>query len=140
MRASIGKRKYLRINAGRATRATLPAFRNGCVVISALRRWRKSRAADSVIRQVKTLVTIRTIRQADALSIRQSRYQNVSIFNGGVQVSVPSNWRQIDDGNSVWFAPEGGYGQYNGQAVFTHGASFGVAQTNNRNLQRATES
>ena len=41
--------------------------------------------------------------------------------------------------SSVWFVPEGAYGQYNGQAVFTHGASFGVAQTNNRNLQRATE-
>ena len=67
------------------------------------------------------------------------RFQNVSIFNGGVQVSVPSNWRQISDQNSVWFVPEGGYGQYNGQAVFTHGTSFGVAQTNNRNLQRATE-
>lgn len=68
-----------------------------------------------------------------------SRYQNYQIFNGGVQVSVPSNWRQINDGSAVWFAPEGGYGQYNGQAVFTHGASFGVTQTNNRNLQRSTE-
>ena len=68
-----------------------------------------------------------------------SRYQNVSIFNGGVQVNVPSNWRQLNDGSSVWFVPEGGYGQYNGQAVYTHGASFGVAQTNNRNLQSATQ-
>ncbi|HEX3185386.1 MAG TPA: M48 family metalloprotease [Pyrinomonadaceae bacterium] len=68
-----------------------------------------------------------------------SRYQNVSIFNGGVQVSVPSNWRQINEGNAVWFAPEGAYGQLNGQAVYTHGASFGVAQTNNRNLQSATQ-
>ena len=68
-----------------------------------------------------------------------SRYQNVSIFNGGVRVNVPSNWRQINEGNSVWFAPQGGYGSVNGQAVFTHGTSFGVAQTNNRNLQRATE-
>jgi Zn-dependent protease with chaperone function len=68
-----------------------------------------------------------------------SRYQNYSIFNGGVQVNVPSNWRQVNDGNSVWFAPEGAYGQYNGQAVYTHGVSFGVAQSNNRNLQSATE-
>src|SRR6185503_17147962 len=30
-----------------------------------------------------------------------NRYQNVSIFNGGVQVSVPSNWRQVNDNNSV---------------------------------------
>ena len=68
-----------------------------------------------------------------------SRYQSYNIFNGGVQVSVPNNWRQINDQSSVWFVPEGAYGQYNGQAVFTHGASFGVAQTNNRNLQPATE-
>jgi hypothetical protein len=69
-----------------------------------------------------------------------SRYQNVSIFNGGVRVNVPSNWRQVTEGgSSVWFAPEGGYGQHNGQAVFTHGANFGVAQTNNRQLQRATD-
>jgi len=68
-----------------------------------------------------------------------SRYQNTSIFNGGVQVSVPSNWRQLNEGSSVWFAPEGAYGQYNGQAVFTHGVNFGVAQTSNRNLQRATD-
>jgi len=68
-----------------------------------------------------------------------TRYQNVSIFNGGVRVSVPSNWRQISEGSSVWFVPEGGYGSYNGQAVFTHGTNFAVAQTNNRNLQRATD-
>ena len=68
-----------------------------------------------------------------------SRYQNVSIFNGGVRVSVPQNWRQVGDGSSVWFVPEGGYGQYNGQPVFTHGASFGIAQTNNRNLSRSTQ-
>ena len=68
-----------------------------------------------------------------------SRYQNVSIFNGGVRVNVPSNWRQFNESNSVWFAPEGGYGSVNGQAVFTHGTNFGVAQTNNRNLQRATD-
>jgi Zn-dependent protease with chaperone function len=67
-----------------------------------------------------------------------SRYQNVSIFNGGVRVNVPTNWRQINEGSSVWFAPQGGYGSVNGQAVFTHGTNFGVAQTNNRNLQQAT--
>jgi len=68
-----------------------------------------------------------------------NRFQTYTIFNGGVQVSVPGNWRQINDSSSVWFVPEGGYGQYNGQVVYTHGASFGVAQTSNRNLQRATE-
>jgi len=73
------------------------------------------------------------------VSYPSNRYQSVSIFNGGVNVSVPSNWRQINEGNSVWFVPEGAYGQYNGQAVYTHGASFGVGQTNSRNLQGATQ-
>jgi predicted Zn-dependent protease len=58
------------------------------------------------------------------VSYPSSRYQSYNIFNGGVQVSVPSNWRQVNDGDSVWFVPEGAYGQYNGQAVYTHGASF----------------
>ena len=73
------------------------------------------------------------------VSYPSSRYQSVSIFNGGVNVSVPSNWRQVNEGNSVWFVPEGAYGQYNGQAVYTHGVSFGVAQTNSRNLQSGTQ-
>jgi Zn-dependent protease with chaperone function len=73
------------------------------------------------------------------VSYPSSRLQTYNIFNGGVQVSVPSNWREVNDGNSVWFVPEGAYGQYNGQAVYTHGASFGVAQTNSRDLQRASQ-
>jgi Zn-dependent protease with chaperone function len=73
------------------------------------------------------------------VSYPSSRFQTYNIFNGGVQVSVPSNWREVNDGNSVWFVPEGAYGQYNGQAVYTHGASFGVAQTNSRDLQRASQ-
>src|ERR1041385_2336728 len=68
-----------------------------------------------------------------------NRFQSYNIMNGGVQVSVPNNWREINDSNSVWFAPEGGYGQANGQAVFTHGVNFGVAQPSNRNLQGATD-
>ena len=73
------------------------------------------------------------------VSYPSTRYQSYNIFNGGVQVNVPSNWRQVNDGDSVWFVPEGAYGQVNGQAVYTHGASFGVAQTSNRNLQGATQ-
>jgi peptidase M48-like protein len=67
-----------------------------------------------------------------------TRYQTHDVFGGGLRVSVPSNWREIPSGDSVWFAPEGAYGQYQGQAVFTHGVNFGVAQTQSRNLQQAT--
>jgi hypothetical protein len=57
---------------------------------------------------------------------------------GVVSLSVPDNWREISEQGSVWFAPNGGYGSSNGQAVFTHGTNIGIAQTNSRNLQQAT--
>ena len=57
---------------------------------------------------------------------------------GVVRVSVPDNWREVSEQGSVWFAPNGGYGSNNGQAVFTHGVNIGIAQTNSRNLQQAT--
>jgi len=68
-----------------------------------------------------------------------SQFQNYQIMNGSVQVSVPANWRQVGESDSVWFTPEGAYGQYNGQAVFTHGVNFGLAQAADRDLQRATD-
>src|SRR6266852_6736349 len=66
-----------------------------------------------------------------------TRYRS---YNQGVfSVSVPDNWRELSEQGSVWFAPQGAYGSSaNGQAVFTHGVSFGVAQTRSRNLQQAT--
>ena len=68
-----------------------------------------------------------------------TRYQNYSALGGLVRVSVPINWRQLgSDGNSVWFAPEGAYGQYQNQVIYTHGVNVGVAQTQSSNLQQAT--
>ncbi|HYV24553.1 MAG TPA: M48 family metallopeptidase [Pyrinomonadaceae bacterium] len=68
-----------------------------------------------------------------------SRFRNYSVLNVA-QVSVPDNWREVSDSsNSIWFAPSGGYGSTNGQSVFTHGVNFGLAQTNSRNLQQATD-
>jgi Zn-dependent protease with chaperone function len=67
-----------------------------------------------------------------------SRFRSYTEFNV-LRVSVPENWRELSDqGNSVWFAPSGAYGSANGQVVYTHGVSFGVAQSNSRNLQQAT--
>jgi len=68
-----------------------------------------------------------------------SRYQT---FNGGnlFQVSYPDNWRALGEGqNSVWFAPDGAYGQAQGVTVFTHGVNVGVAQSQGGNLQQATD-
>jgi Zn-dependent protease with chaperone function len=68
-----------------------------------------------------------------------TRYQNYSTLGGIVGVSVPNNWRQLQEGDSVWFAPEGAYGQYQNQVVYTHGVNFGIAQTQRGSLQQATE-
>jgi len=67
-----------------------------------------------------------------------TQYRTYSEFGGAVRVSVPANWRQLPAGDSVWFAPEGGYGTYQGESIFTHGVSFGVSQVQSQNLQQAT--
>lgn len=55
------------------------------------------------------------------------------------RVSVPSNWREMASGNSVWYAPEGAYGSAQNQAVFTHGVNLGVTNASSRYLQQATD-
>ena len=66
-----------------------------------------------------------------------TRFRNYTALEV-VSLSAPDNWREISDQGSVWFAPNGGYGSSNGQAVYTHGVNIGIAQTNSRNLQQAT--
>ena len=66
-----------------------------------------------------------------------SRWRSYTAL-GVVRLSAPDNWRELSEQGSVWYAPNGGYGSANGQNVFTHGVNVGLAQTNNRNLQQAT--
>ena len=68
-----------------------------------------------------------------------TRYQNYSTLGGLVRVSVPSNWQQLSESSSVWFSPQGAYGQVQGQVVYTHGVNFGLAQTQSRNVQQGTQ-
>ncbi|HYN26286.1 MAG TPA: hypothetical protein VES69_14775, partial [Pyrinomonadaceae bacterium] len=67
-----------------------------------------------------------------------TRYRSYNEL-GFLTVSVPDNWRKLGDNDSVWFSPEGGYGQYQNQAVFTHGVNFGVSRTQSRDLRQATQ-
>jgi Zn-dependent protease with chaperone function len=62
-------------------------------------------------------------------------------FDGGnlFRLAVPDNWRELQGQNSVTFAPEGGYGEHQGQSVFTHGLQVGMEQINARNLRQATQ-
>jgi hypothetical protein len=62
-------------------------------------------------------------------------------FTGGniFKVSVPSNWREMSGQNAVTFAPDGAYGQANGQSVFTHGVELGAARNETHDLQTSTD-
>jgi Zn-dependent protease with chaperone function len=67
-----------------------------------------------------------------------SRYQ---IYTEGnfLRVSVPDNWQRLADNNSVWFAPNGAFGQVQGQNVFTHGVEIGLSRAGSNNLQQASD-
>jgi hypothetical protein len=58
-----------------------------------------------------------------------------------LRVTVPANWQQIAGGNTVTYAPEGGYFRaQSGQSAFTHGVEIGVMEGDgSNNLQRSTE-
>jgi len=62
--------------------------------------------------------------------------------NGGkvFQASVPDNWTSLSSKTAIKVVPQNGYGQLNGQTVFSHGVEFGVAKASSRDLQQATNS
>jgi Peptidase family M48/PsbP-like protein len=67
-----------------------------------------------------------------------SRYRTYD--KGSFTVSIPDNWSEINEQNTLWFAPNGAYGTSgNGQRVFTHAVNLGLTQTRSRNLQQATD-
>jgi Zn-dependent protease with chaperone function len=74
-------------------------------------------------------------RYETRVSTPSSRYRTYS-SGSQISVDVPENWSTVSESEtSVWFAPEGAYGN-NG---ITHGAMVGVAQTSNANLTQATQ-
>jgi hypothetical protein len=54
------------------------------------------------------------------------------------QAAVPVNWTSLASNSAIKVVPENGYGQLNGQTVFSHGVEFGVAKAVSRDLQEAT--
>jgi hypothetical protein len=61
-------------------------------------------------------------------------------INGGkvFEAQVPSNWTSLSTSNAIRIVPENGFGQLNGQTVFSHGIEFGIAQAGTRDLREAT--
>jgi Zn-dependent protease with chaperone function len=68
-------------------------------------------------------------------SNRYQTYTEGNVF----QITVPSNWRELTSTSSVTFAPQGAYGTYQGQNVFTHGVEAGIARAQSNDLRRASE-
>src|SRR4029450_12033564 len=56
-----------------------------------------------------------------------------------VQVSVPSNWRELPGFNAVTFAPAGAYGNAGIKRGFPHGVAMGVARNDVGDLRRTTD-
>jgi hypothetical protein len=56
-----------------------------------------------------------------------------------IQVSIPSNWRELPASNAVTFAPDGAYGNAGVKSVFTHGVGMGLIRNDKRNLQVTTD-
>ena len=56
-----------------------------------------------------------------------------------LQVSVPENWRPMEAGGAIRYAPEGGTFQADGQLVFTHGIEVGLSQPGGGSLEDQTE-
>ncbi|MBA3323361.1 MAG: hypothetical protein H0T45_18220, partial [Pyrinomonadaceae bacterium] len=64
-------------------------------------------------------------------------------YSGGnlFRISVPDNWRELSGGgNSITYAPEGAYGDVQGQSIFTHGVMAGVDNAQGNNLRQSTDS
>jgi hypothetical protein len=58
--------------------------------------------------------------------------------NGLLRVLIPSNWREFGEGSSATFAPDGAFGNYQGESVFTHGAIVGVTRATSPQLREAS--
>jgi len=63
-----------------------------------------------------------------------TRMQTYSSGNW-IRLNYPNNWRVMENQDSVWFAPEGAYGN----SGITHGALIGVAQTRTNDLGQSTQ-
>lgn len=75
-----------------------------------------------------------TLGRVNAPSGRYRAYTEGNLF----RISVPDNWRELAGSNAVTFAPDGAFGQVNGQSVFTHGVEVGLDRSELDDLPKAT--
>ncbi len=68
-------------------------------------------------------------------SSRYRTYTQQDLF----QITVPDNWQALSGSNAVRFAPQGAFGQVNGQQAFLLGVEVGVTDGQGGELQDASE-
>jgi hypothetical protein len=67
------------------------------------------------------------------------QYQRATVGNF-LRLQVPSNWRRINNNESVTFSPEGAYYRTNsGSTGFTHGVQVGVIPSESHTHREATD-
>jgi hypothetical protein len=76
-----------------------------------------------------------TLGRVQPPSSRFRDYTEGNLF----RISVPANWRELPASGAVTFAPDGAFGQVQGQSVFTHGVEVGVVRNADGDLGRATQ-
>jgi hypothetical protein len=94
-----------------------------------------ARAANTGSRRSPSGTSARPAGRVEAPASRYTTYNEGNVF----RIGVPSNWRELASENSVTFAPEGAYGDVNGQGVFTHGVQVGIARNERHDLNEATQ-
>ncbi len=74
-------------------------------------------------------------RRVPAPSSTYTTYNEGDIF----RISVPSNWREMPSNDSVTFAPDGAFGDADGQGVVTHGMVIGALRNESHDLRTASD-
>jgi hypothetical protein len=72
--------------------------------------------------------------RVDPPSSQMTSYEEGNLF----RIAVPANWQELPANTTVTFAPQGGYGDIQGQSVFTHGIEVGTSRNSSSDLRTAT--
>jgi hypothetical protein len=75
------------------------------------------------------------IGRVDPPSTQVRTYDEGNLF----RITVPTNWQELPGNTTVTFAPQGGYGDYQGQSAFTHGIEVGTDRNESHDLRTATD-
>jgi beta-barrel assembly-enhancing protease len=94
-----------------------------------------ARSANRNTRRPPSGTTARPSGRVESPSASYTTYNEGNVF----RIGVPSNWREMPSENSVTFAPEGGFGDVDGQGTFTHGVQVGIARQERHDLDEATQ-